>query len=927
MGNDVKIGVNAVFDGSGVDAGVSAMANKIQQANKTQYTPVSDKAIKNIKDVNKAFEQLMRVDTDLKRRAKASGQSGANFESFNWESAYPNQANRAKKQHSTQNYVNNPLNHGGPSPNAPRGGSGGGFAANAAVGAAQAGLRAAGPAGSVAAGALGTGMSVGAGAGLMGLMGGMLALGVGKIVSSAMEKVTQAENNSVALDALKRTLGDVNVSFAALKSVVHSGADNLKITYDEAGRLSSQFVKLGNVSGEQYKSLAGELDVGVGMSRAFGMDPSQGMDALGQMRGIGVTNNTQDSRKFALLIGETIGKSDAFAKSGEVMDAITGFATSQTRNNVGVANYEGFAGMLSAMVGSKTPGMDVAGSTNMLAKIGASLSAGGAHGEASQFFTGMVGSRMGLDPIQTQIMREGGAFATNDTMFGPDSAAAKFGISGPKGGKSNLQGQLDLLREQYGSNKGMLAQATSNHLGIGINQAMGILNVKPNELGEMQKYADFGKMSGNGIGNMSKALFGTDADRGGIAKNLLGRSDVSKDDKAAIEAAMLKDTPAQKDMLAKMTAQYDQERTTGSDVRDSKNALDNIKTNMADKLVPLMTQMRHGIMSIAGGGTKSPMEIMRSVIDLESKDTINSIKGQYKDPLAAKSLEMAQQIKARSDGAGSMTPEQLRVADGKIKALSDEIVALNTKEAAAIKAELAERDKRLTDLKAQNAPVDAANGGAPSTPGGGGGSSGGSTAAASKGDTAAVMKFFMGKGWSESQAAGLTANLIVESGLKSGAVGDGGKAYGVAQWHPDRQADFKKWSGFDMRLSTREDQLGFMNYELTEGKEQAAGRKLKNTTTKGGAASAVSRYYERPKFADLEAAKRANIAESIGTPLPTDAGAGGVRGSAESFRSLMLQAEPIVIEHRNERGEQVRPSQQISVNVRQASPFGTERFA
>jgi hypothetical protein len=923
MGNDVKIGVKADFDGSSVDAGVSSIANKVNQANKTQYNPISDKAVKNAEALNKSFQQLIRIDADLKHRAKATGQSGSSYENFNWESAYPSAAQRAKKQQSAQAYVSNLGNFGS------GGGSGparAGFATSAVASAAQAGLRATGPAGGVVAGALGTGMSAGFGAGAMGLLGGMLALGVGKLVGAAMEKVTQAENNSVAMDALKRSLGDVNISFAALKSVVNSGADNLKITYEEAGRLTSQFVKLGNVSGDQYKSLAGELDVGVGMSRAFGLDPSQGMGVMGQMRGVGVTSNTQDSRKFALLIGETIGKADAFAKSGEVMEAISGFATSQTRNNLGAANSEGYAGMLSAMVGSKTPGMDVAGSTSMLAKIGASLSAGGAHGEASQFFTGMVGRRMGLDPVQTQILREGGAFASNDSMFGKGSAANKFGISGPQGNKTLLQGSLEMLREKYGHNKGLLAQATSNHLGIGINQAMGILQIKPNEMGEMQKYADLGKLSGSGIGNLSKSLYGSDADRKGLATSLLGRKDVSSSDKTELQRIMNSGSASeQKEILAKLTAQYDQERTTGSDIRDSKALLDNIKTSLATDLIPLTQGVRDGVLHLAGGGTKSKNEVLKDMLNLESNDRQSSIHGDF-EARRKSALDEPETIRRQRDtvladlkkNQSTMTPEQLKATQSNISGLSDQyaskteevrrrILKLREEEADAIGAEIKDRDGKISAFRSLN-----------TTPG---------TIPGSSGSTDGAMKFFMGKGWTEAQSAGIAANLQAESGMNGGAVGDGGKAFGVAQWHPDRQANFKKWAGKDIRQSTLEEQYGFVHYEMTEGAEQAAGKKLKQSTTKGGAASAVSRYYERPQMTELEALKRANIAESIGTPLPTDVGAGGGRGSADSYKGLMLQAEPIVVEHRNERGEQVRPSQKISVNVRQASPFGSERFS
>lgn len=109
-----------------------------------------------------------------------------------------------------------------------------------------------------------------------------------------------------------------------------------------------------------------------------------------------------------------------------------------------------------------------------------------------------------------------------------------------------------------------------------------------------------------------------------------------------------------------------------------------------------------------------------------------------------------------------------------------------------------------------------------------------------------VIQFFTGLGWSTEQAAGIAANLSVESGFDPAAVGDGGKAYGVAQWHPDRQANFEKWSGKDIRQSTLEDQLKFVHHELTEGAEVAAGKLLKASNSSQDAGEVVSRYYERP---------------------------------------------------------------------------------
>lgn len=132
----------------------------------------------------------------------------------------------------------------------------------------------------------------------------------------------------------------------------------------------------------------------------------------------------------------------------------------------------------------------------------------------------------------------------------------------------------------------------------------------------------------------------------------------------------------------------------------------------------------------------------------------------------------------------------------------------------------------------------------------------------------ATVDFFMQKGWTREQAEGIAANLDQESGFKSDAVGDGGKAYGLAQWHPDRQADFAKFSGKEIRQASGAEQLEFIQHELTKGKERAAGDSLKTATNAYDAAAIVSRQYERPGVDDMakdrEAASRGDRADSYG---------------------------------------------------------------
>ncbi|MDH0638193.1 phage tail tip lysozyme [Pseudomonas sp. GD03860] len=128
-----------------------------------------------------------------------------------------------------------------------------------------------------------------------------------------------------------------------------------------------------------------------------------------------------------------------------------------------------------------------------------------------------------------------------------------------------------------------------------------------------------------------------------------------------------------------------------------------------------------------------------------------------------------------------------------------------------------------------------------------------------------VADFFEGKGWTGNQAAGISANLQAESQFNPRAIGDKGKARGVAQWHPHRQADFKEWAGFDIS-DDRADlikQLEFVHFELTEGSMRRAGALLKAAQNANEAGGVVSRYYEIPKLVEYEAAMRGRQAAQI----------------------------------------------------------------
>lgn len=112
---------------------------------------------------------------------------------------------------------------------------------------------------------------------------------------------------------------------------------------------------------------------------------------------------------------------------------------------------------------------------------------------------------------------------------------------------------------------------------------------------------------------------------------------------------------------------------------------------------------------------------------------------------------------------------------------------------------------------------------------------------------AAAMSFFQGKGWTKEQAAGIVGNLIAESKLQpSGAVGDSGTAFGVAQWRGARLTKLKRFAaanGADWQDFNT--QLQFVDIELRED-ETSAYSALKSARTVEEAAAAFVGF-ERPR--------------------------------------------------------------------------------
>lgn len=126
-----------------------------------------------------------------------------------------------------------------------------------------------------------------------------------------------------------------------------------------------------------------------------------------------------------------------------------------------------------------------------------------------------------------------------------------------------------------------------------------------------------------------------------------------------------------------------------------------------------------------------------------------------------------------------------------------------------------------------------------------------------------AMDYFMKQGWTREQAAGIVGSTMQESGVDPTARNKTSGAYGIGQWLGSRVADFKAWSGHDLQGSSLEEQLAFMQFELTKGKEQAAGKGIRTANTAQEAAALHAQLYERPGASEANLGQREAYAAAL----------------------------------------------------------------
>lgn len=619
----IKIPVSAQFDAADlkqqiqmVNDQIRILASQVGQANKQKFEPITLRSKDDLEAFTKQMQRLLKVQTELNQTMGKSGQGGKNPLMADWDRMYADKAQRLQKMQSMLQFLGVEFNNlpkpkpPAPTPSNPSPTPHSRPQSNNQPPAWQnhlnTMLRGAGPVGGTISGALSTGLSGGAGAGLMGLVGGLAALGVGKIIGAIADKVGQAQDNVIGLDKLYRQIGGI-VSFSNLQSGVMNTANRLGMTNTDAIALASTYSRAANIQPGQ--NLGTGMLVSGGLARSYGLDPNSVAGTLGQLSASRVVNNDQQLRRMGLLMGEAIGKSGAFAQAGEAMQAISDFATQQARMSLTAPNVPGYAGAMAGLMSSGIPGMDLQGSTNLLGRINASLQRGGAMGDPSRAFMARMALHNGINnPMALEVLQSGGAFGTISSTLGPDSLyGQRFG-----GNYHGDQTLLDMTRQSihraYGYGPDSVV-ALSRHLGVGINDALAIDQMSSADMSGVSDRLRRLKIDPNSVNATSYAALGQIQSGKGLelmGNEYLKRGGLEAGERQRLTDALKGTDPEKlKEVLTQVAATHGPAKTEGSEIRDNVAKLNNNFEDYARRALPSLDVMRMALVKMTGGSEDS----------------------------------------------------------------------------------------------------------------------------------------------------------------------------------------------------------------------------------------------------------------------------------------------------------------------------------
>ena len=532
-------------------------------------------------------------------------------------------------------------------------------------------IRATGMGGGVAGGIMQQGVSkAGEAEGGMASAGGMgmLAKGAGiaalayvgiKAVQKIGAKVGAAQDEATEYHDLRESVGGAAVGFEELRGMTRKLTDGMGISSAESVKLARKFAESSQIYGKgAAEGIATSVGQGTSFSRGFGLAPEQGVDFMATMRHFQASDGEKDNRKLAWMIGEAVGKTGAFSKADDVMNAIAHFAESSTRQSLNAPNVEGYAGLMGALGGLRLPGMDAAGAAGLMGKVSGSWANGG--GDAGQAMRLGWSQKYGVDAFNMPAIGDAGPWGTFNRTFGSGSALQKTANpqelarfraisakaqAGGVGDTSFLDLEMNAISQQYGA-------AALPHALMGKYQGLNYTGARALQRAHEQD-GGFGKMQGNiaaalggkSIDNISPAQMsklamiqmGDSKDLMNMkdqARKLTGNQALSPEETKELAAAA--DTPSLRKALTKIFA-FRETEDEGKAARQAAVDLERKFQEWATKIIPITTAIQEGVFALVrrwGGGSPAMDEYERKR-DLESKqEAIKNGKGTDADKQA-----------------------------------------------------------------------------------------------------------------------------------------------------------------------------------------------------------------------------------------------------------------------------------------------------
>ncbi len=273
------------------------------------------------------------------------------------------------------------------------------------------------------------------------------AISVHTLISAARDAERSAREEAVDNSDLMRTLRDIPDDFRRLRDSVRDASKGIDITYAEAQRFSHAWVR---ASSEADGAItARNMRFAVGAGRSLGLDSSTTVGGMGRAAFMG-----EDPRRFAVLLAETMRDAGLTGQGEAVMGQLLRWTEGITRNNADPAGLTRAAEMWAALSSSGTPGLRGEFGANIIDRINASLTQGGAAGDPGRHLLHRAFARRGItDPYAIQHTLEGGMF---ERVGSGDNAPTVF------------EAAMDQLRREYAGQPDLVRWHAGGRL-LGIN--------------------------------------------------------------------------------------------------------------------------------------------------------------------------------------------------------------------------------------------------------------------------------------------------------------------------------------------------------------------------------------------------------------------------------------------------------------------------